>query len=473
MKRIAFFLASIYCLTACNNELIGDLDPNQNETNPPITLNMPDLETVNLYSAATISENCIDTIWVLAFNNTTGAKLWVEKIPGSLITRNGDASQLLPQLAHKPENGTRIVCIANVDPNPDTLSVTYNSINICFRIQNRGYYYGNDYLPMYGDTLWSNMSGYACDMKRAVAKIQVQMGTSVAVADSVGIFSADNVRYKIYNGGGAGTIQPPASGVSSGGNAFNPETDYRYIIQRFNANEQNSNTYIFEFPSSDHYAVSGPPAPAYGSPPDSTFYPERLHLILEKDNSPDPVTYYRLDFYNPVTKKYLDIVRNHHYLFTIDKVRSEGYTTLAQAQNNPGSNIEYTVTTSDGANHMTSNGQYGVVTADLLPRVTGSIDTLALTGLADNTTNYPIVSARIQLPNQMNWYSATRNEIEVQPAANFVLTNPSPNNYLAPPPAASAPISIKVLSGTPTNTAGVLIFRVGNVVHRVNFKFTL
>ena len=108
-----------------------DLPPEN--TMPQIELFMPDTETVHLYSTATASENTIDTVWVLAFNSG-GAKQWVEKIPGTLITRNGYASQLLPQLNNEPQLGWTIVCIANVDPNPDTASVTHSTINDCFKL---------------------------------------------------------------------------------------------------------------------------------------------------------------------------------------------------------------------------------------------------------------------------------------------------------------------------------------------------
>ena len=69
--------------------------------------------------------------------------------------------------------------------------------------------------------------------------------------------------------------------------------------------------------------------------------------------------YYRLDFWDKETGKYLDIVRNHSYRFHITKLKSKGYSSVQEASLNPGSNIEYTITASDNwSQGFGSNGQY-------------------------------------------------------------------------------------------------------------------
>lgn len=73
--------------------------------------------------------------------------------------------------------------------------------------------------------------------------------------------------------------------------------------------------------------------------------------------------YYRLDFWEKETGKYLDIVRNHSYRFKITKLKSKGYSSVQEAIQNPGSNIEYAITVSDKwTQGFTSNGQYLVKT---------------------------------------------------------------------------------------------------------------
>ena len=458
MKRVAFLIVGIFCLTSCNNEVMIDPDIPPENTTPQIELFMPDTETVHVYSTATTNENTIDTVWVLAFNSG-GLKQWVEKIPGTRIARNGYASQLLPQLTHEPQLGWTIVCIANVDPNPDTMSVTHSTINNCFKLEANGYYYGTEFLPMYGEFLWQPSTGYTCEMRRAVAKIQVQMGTSVSIADSIGNFSAENVTYKLHNGGRAGYIQP-AGTIQGYPDTTRVSSRERYLmLQNSTITEKETNIYLYEYPSSNTTCLGA-------SVNDTDFNSARQHITLHKANAPGDTTFYRMDFYNPVTEKFLDTERNHHYLFTINKVRSEGYRTLSQAQNNPGSNIEYVIEVNDGATRIASNGQYAIV-------ITGGMDTVSFSA-SRNGNLYPIVSARYQLPSQMSSFgSGTRNTIEVQ----TVTPGADADAFYDPTPAtltnANLSISVRVKSNTANNTKGVLIFRLGNITHYVYFIFQL
>ena len=448
MKRIAFLVISIYCFTACNNEAIENPETPTIGTMPRIELVMPDPVKVDVYSTPTQNENMIETIWVLVFDGST--KKWVEKISGSQIAQNGNASQLLPQLKHEPQPGWTIYCIANVDANPDTTTVTPSTINTCFKIIINGYYLADEYLPMYGEMVWLPSSGFTCVMKRAVAKIQVQMGTSVS--DVTGNFSAENVKYRLHNGGMGGYIQPsPAIQGMPNIPSFTPEMFL--LTQNQSATNQQSTIYLYEYPSSNTTGTGTAVS-------NTVFHADRQHITLHKANAPGDTTYYRLDFYNPLTTRFLDTERNHHYLFTIDKVRSEGYRTLGQAQANPGSNIEYTVSISDGATRVASNGQYAVVTS-------GGLDTLNIVGIPGSAIT--VVSARYQLPSQMtSLASGTRNDITVQTASGPTAFHTVSPGALT---ATNAPITVMVNAGTPSGTIGVLTFNLGNITHRVIFRF--
>ena len=375
MKRITFFILSIFCLTACNNDL-EKLD--QPDVAQQIELIMPDAERVSVYSTATVNECRIETMWVIVFDGNT--KLWAEEIIVSNIAKNGQASQLLPQLKHKPVNNNKVVCIANVNTAVDTTTIAFNGangygeINNVFKIDAKKYYSGGDAIPMYGEMTWSDMSGASCTMTRAVAKVQVQMGTSVS--DVTTKFSAESVTYRIYNSGNAGRIKPDASfwGASNPASPI-PFTDQFNLVQKNGATEKQTHAYIHEYSSATRTGTTGDVAVL-----DNAFNANRQYIILEKNNNPG-TTFYRLDFYNSADKKFLDTKRNHHYLFTINKVRSEGYTTLAHAQNNPGSNIEYTIRIDDDSRFITSNGQYAIVS---------SVDTAYVT----TTGSQAITSAR-------------------------------------------------------------------------------
>ena len=458
MKRIAFFIVSIYCFTACTSEVIyGPVNPT-GETKPRIELVMPDAERVSVYSTATFSENTIDTIWVLAFNGSTAK--WVEKIPGSLIIRNGHASQLLPQLANEPVNGDTIVCIANVDPNPDTVNVTHATINNCFPLKLKSYYYGTEFLPMYGEFVWSSSSSYTCTMIRAVAKIQIQMGTSVS--DVTGNFTADSVTYSLQNFVDEGYIQP-SSTIQV---LPQPYTDYSsrlYLLQNKNATELNSTIYLYEFPSSNTVAPgNGTSTPVN----DTDFDADRQHIILYKANGPSYTTHYRLDFYNPLTGKFLNLERNHHYLFTINKVRSEGYQGIDHAQYYPGSNIEYTLQINDDTTtRIVSNGQYAILTTN------GMKDTVEFQpGPGPGSFRDTVLWARYVLPDQITQLvSGTIKSVEVE-----TVTGPLNAFYIIGPSELSAsfsPVRVGVSSGTPDGSVGVVIFCFGNITHRVYFIY--
>ena len=441
MRRIAFFLMSIYCFTACNNELTDIPAGPEDDNNLPIELILPDAEKVNVYSTATTSENTIDTLWVIIFKGND--RKWVEKIEGSKIVRNGNASQLLPQLKHKPNDGDSIFCIANVDPNPDTTSVTPATINNCFKLDENGYYFGTERLPMYGAFRWSDMGGSICVMRRAVAKIQVQMGTSVS--DVTTNFTAENVTYTLYNGAYRGYIKPttPLSGIASAALVYSRE---RYhLLQYSGVTEKNSNIYLYEYHSATN-ALNQPVS-------DTQFNADRQHILLHKDNGGGDTTHYRLDFYDKITKKFLDTKRNHHYIFTIDKVRSEGYKSRAEAQDNPASNIEYTIVVGDNSKDVVSNGQYAIVL---------SMDTVIF---KDPAAQYwEIGTVKYLLPPEMlSSWTTTTNSISIQTLSST--TGDPVLIYPTTITSVNQMIFIETSPMTLTATA-IVTFQLGNIIYK-------
>ena len=453
MRRIAFLLASIYCLTACNNEIIDGPIYDPDETNPGFELFMPDGEMVNVYSTATVSENTIDSMWVVVFSGSSPfARKWVEKIEGSQIVRNGDASQLLPQLKHRPAPGDSIICLANIDPVTDTASVSLSNINTYFKLSTKAYYTGTAHLPMSGGFKWSTTSGNVCVMTRAVAKIQIQMGTSVP--DVTGDFSADNVTYQVYHYAAGGYIQPalPLSGIPNTAGTHTAE-DF-FLLQREGITQNESSVYLHECPSSNRTGID-----ATTPIGETVFNANRQFIILTKGTRTN-ARYYRLDFYNRATETFIDTKRNHHYIFTINKVRSEGYETELEAINNPGSNIEYDIVVEDGALEIISNGQYAIV---------ATIDTLF--GGMDGIS-YNLGAVRYKIPTGLA-ASPTTNSVSLQlvsstPTATDALTlsNPSP----AAMTASNQTVSVFVKLGT-IDARAMLIFRLGNITYQKPIHF--
>ena len=280
-------------------------------------------------------------------------------------------------------------------------------------------------------------------MTRAVAKIQVQMGTSDP--DVTGGFTAENVRYKIYDAVAGGIIIPDASfqgKTQSTPGQSSPE--YYYLLQKEGATNAQINAYIHEYPTSTQISTGGP---AIGN---KEFHKDRQHIILEKMNGSKPTTYYRLDFHDALT--YIDTKRNHHYLFTIRKVRSEGYESIDEAHYYPGSNIEYTIEEDGGSKSIISNGQYAIIT---------SVDTAYMTTGAVAAS--VIVTARYTLPQGLTASSIT-NSISVTSAT------PAGSLAISGITALSATDGNINISVTPAFDNGTITLKLGNITHLLPVK---
>lgn len=455
MNRIAFFIAiaSILCFTACDDNADYIDKP---ETVAQIKLVIPDAEKVSVYSTATESECMIESIWVIEFDKTSKLAVNSQKIDGNDIARNGQAAQLLPQLSFNPTIGNLVVCIANSSRlAPVSVGYNYNNINdqnsmIGFPPKagvglGRFHYEVGDPLPMYGEMEWKS-DNYTCTMTRAVAKIQVKMGESVS--DVTGTFSSDYVKFFGHYIPSSGYIKPKPNDLSgaSGTSNFN-------FIPTQGATDKETTFYIHDYPNSTESPY------AHQTLTDNVFDPGRTCIIL-KHNYLSDTAYYRLDFYDPSTKKFIDIKRNHHYTFVINKVRSKGYRYFAEARENPASNIEYTIKIEDNAQSITSNGQYAIVT---------SADTIFLenreygqqAGYGEN-----VGIARYQLPTEMSVLPAgTTNTVgyKLYPNNSFFLNESA--GYFANPPLSSllaTNSNINIITTTNFQIAHIY-FAVGNI----------
>jgi hypothetical protein len=446
MKKVILFTTVILCCAACNNEIAPPAEPE--EAPQQIELSIPGAEEVSVYSAATVSECMIDTLWVVVFDGTTQAKRWAEMIVGSRIINNGQATQLLPQLKHKINNGDRVICMANVH-NRDTTNVTPDNIDDCFSIKDHPnrYYFGGDYLPMYGEIKsWSAAGANACRMIRAVAKIQVRWGTSIE-------FDGGKLpsMFRVFHLAG-GYIQPKSHPAGKISNISYTTGGVFYILQIENATERQKTLYIYEYQSSIH-KINDPVTTI----DIKEFHFERPCIILV-DNG-----YYRLDFYNHATSEYLDIKRNHHYLFTINKIRSGGYATLEEARVNPPSNIEYTVQVDDDSQSVTSNGQYAVVT---------NVDTVRIAG--DITSPQTVATFRYINPTEVELSTTiVTDTIYVEPGsvkpsgATLAITEPLPALNGKPITKSNRQLKIQTSGNL---TEAVLILWFGNIKHRLPVK---
>lgn len=324
----------------------------------PITLNIPGMPSVGVYSTATESECRIENLWVLEFN-AGGTLVNSTLIDGTDITMNGQATQLLPELPFEPAINNKVVLIANSDIASGSVpsGVTYSNINDKFTLNNKKYYRGGEALPMYGEiTNWPQ--NYTCEMIRSVAKVQVKIGPNVDLSNTFFIWNHPMFYPKLlfYDLGSGGMIRPaggsaighPATSSFGTTNSF-ASGEFR-LLQDTTVSERSKVLYIHEFPSATQGVLEN-------SIMATKFDEERIALYF----SFEEWQAFRLDFFDNETKQYIDIKRNHHYTFTINKIN------LSEQDNNnaeyfaPGSNIEYTLTVEDNdLNEIHSAGSYAI-----------------------------------------------------------------------------------------------------------------
>jgi hypothetical protein len=274
-------------------------------------------------------------------------------------------------------------------------------------------------------------------MTRAVAKIQIQIGTNAP--DVTRNFKADNVTYTIHKPGIGGHIQPAPSIQGIAGDTV---TRSFSLLNGNTTDEAQTTAYLYEYPTGTKDAT-GATVNA------GDFSVNRQHIILRKAGTPD--TYYRLDFYDHVTGKYIDTKHNHHYLFTIRNISSEGYATLSEAQNNHGSNLVYQIE-GDGLKTI-SNGQYAIITS-------GDTAYIASTGAVLDSI---IATARYYVPTGVSLGTGTENTITV--------TNANPTGSMTLTGITALTETNGDIKVTTTDiTEGRITIKLGNITHHLYVK---
>ena len=333
MKKV--FLLAAFCailFIGCTEEHSNLLTSPENNQ---ITLIIPDAEEVNVYSTATMNENRIEDCFVIVFDNL-GVYKDSENVDVSKIAKNGSAAQLLPQLSIEINTSdiVYVICNTGLSAIPSGIS-TESDLNAKFKPA-KDYYFGGDALPMSGSFVWSPQSVIAV-MTRTVAKIQIKLGESFNIGGMENIpewhdftvnFDESKSGFILGNYGGKSDIIAPISGLSqntSGQSAFYGATSENKFIRSLQyANSEDLMTiYINEYPNSTKDCEGNTIA-------DDVFNEKRSFLLMvdQIDENTSALgngtktNAWRLDFYDPISKKYIDIKRNHHYTFVINKIRS-------------------------------------------------------------------------------------------------------------------------------------------------------
>ena len=371
---LTFCTLNISLLSSCsdNNEMeeIGSFQKNV------IRLSIPDAELVQVRSVANEQECKIGSIQIFVYNDThTSSSVYYQDYQEgttdlSFLFGNGTASPTVTLKDYIPKNGDRIYVICNL-----TWRFTSGEGNFLIgingligeeqlkRYASQGFMRGfsnlqniSKTIPMYGQMEWNeNATSNVCLLTRCLAKITVDADIQNLFPDKMVYWEWKNLNYSDfmldseYQGGiYQGDINE--KGISEKHDLLSAATPLDA------AKGLVTNYYPLEYKHSIF---------ALGNKVDEkVFSKDRAMLLLTVQNQDGSnKEYYRLDFWDKETGKYLDIVRNHSYRFNITKLKSKGYASEQEAIQNPGSNIEYAVTVVDNwSQGFSSNGQYLIKT---------------------------------------------------------------------------------------------------------------
>lgn len=355
---------NIPLLVGCSDDNeMGIINPSQKNI---IRLSIPDAELVQVRSVANESECKISGIQVFVYNDShTSSPVYYQEgtTDSSFLFGNGTASPTVTLKEYIPADKERIYVVCNLT-NRSSVSGTGNflvdetvSEEQLRNYASQGLIKGisnlkdeGQSIPMYGWMEWNeNATSNVCLLTRCLAKITVDAAADLFTGKQVywewkNLNYSDFVLDSEYRGIYQGAIND--AGTSGKYDLLSATTPVDGSIGLLTA------YYPLEYKHSVY---------ALGNGVDEKKFTQDRSMLLLTVLNPDGSNkeYYRLDFWDKETGKYLDIVRNHAYRFNITKLKSKGYTSAQEAIQNPGSNIEYTITVSEKwAQKFNSNGQY-------------------------------------------------------------------------------------------------------------------
>ena len=331
-----------------------------------IRLSIPDTELVQVRSGANESECKISGIQVFVYNDShTSSPVYYQEgtTDSSFLFGNGTASPTVTLKEYVPADKERIYVVCNLT-NRSSVSGTADFLidetvseeqlrNYASQGLIRGFSNLKDEeqtFPMYGWMEWNeNATSNVCLLTRCLAKITVDAAADLFSGKQV-YWEWKNLNYSnfVLDSEYRGIYQGAINGAATSGkydllSATTPVDESIGLVTTY---------YPLEYKHSVY---------ALGNVVDEKKFSQDRSMLLLTVQNPDGSNkeYYRLDFWDKETGKYLDIVRNHAYRFNITKLKSKGYTSAQEAIQNPGSNIEYIITVSEKwAQEFTSNGQY-------------------------------------------------------------------------------------------------------------------
>jgi len=364
-----FFAFDILLLGGCNDDTeMENINSSQKNV---ISLSIPDAELVQVRSVANESECKISGIQVFVYNDShASSPVYYQegKADLSFLFGNGTASPTVTLREYIPADKERIYVVCNLTNRSSASGAGDFLINKTASEEQLRNYTSQGMMkgfsalqsegrtiPMYGWIEWNEKAtSNVCLLTRCLAKVTVDAEADLFSGKQV-YWEWRNLNYSDF------TLDSEyKGGIYQGSINESGSSEKHDLLSATTPLDVTKGLVTSYYPLEYEHSVY-----ALGNKIDKkTFSKNRAMLLLAVQN-PDGSNkeYYRLDFLDKETGEYLDIIRNHSYRFTIAKLKNKGYDTELEAIQNPGSNIEYTVTVSDNwSRGYASNGQYLIKT---------------------------------------------------------------------------------------------------------------
>ena len=364
-----FFAFDILLLGGCNDDTeMENINSSQKNV---ISLSIPDAELVQVRSVANESECRISGIQVFVYNDShASSPVYYQegKADLSFLFGNGTASPTVTLREYIPADKERIYVVCNLTNRSSASGAGDFLINKTASEEQLRNYTSQGMMkgfsalqsegrtiPMYGWIEWNEKAtSNVCLLTRCLAKVTVDVEADLFSGKQV-YWEWRNLNYSDF------TLDSEyKGGIYQGSINESGSSEKHDLLSATTPLDVTKGLVTSYYPLEYEHSIY-----ALGNKVDKkTFSKNRAMLLLVVQN-PDGSNkeYYRLDFLDKETGEYLDIIRNHSYRFTIAKLKNKGYDTELEAIQNPGSNIEYTVTVSDNwSRGYASNGQYLIKT---------------------------------------------------------------------------------------------------------------
>ena len=323
VSQTLFILWAMLLVAACSQHDDGyELPPAPMEPNVTFEVRIPKANTPSTYALTTEQENALYQATVLAYKSVNGTELLIEKIPieAANITNDVIGNAKIKVVIPAGEYH-RLVLITNTNTQVATLALnsTLAELNSLERAHDTGKWH--NYIPMSGELVAGSLNGIEIKggvprvfnnikLTRMLAKIDVRSTDENFTLNTVYLYNMNRNGLIMKNGNYSATpAKPNLPGTLQ--KATSPITHY------VRDNVLNNAIYACE--------SAAPTAATLGT--------TSPRIILRGSG----YNYYPIDFTYPGDKtgttkgKFMPIVRNHQYIFTVTKVNGKGFDTAEEA----------------------------------------------------------------------------------------------------------------------------------------------